>query len=112
MSAILNNRDIIQDGFKLSSQDGSTNAKEVIVTKNPLYQQTPGQRLALSFSDKKLVNIAYCSGNKTFFVLKRTILFLNNRILPHFTNNRKLFYRSGTVGSNLSLARFYIELSG
>ena len=45
------------------------NAEKVIVTKDPLYQQTPGQRVALSFSDKKLINIGYCSGISVLSIL-------------------------------------------
>lgn len=48
--------------FILFLQDGSINAQKVIEAKNPLFQQTLGQRVELSFSDKKLINKAYCSG--------------------------------------------------
>jgi len=40
-----------------------------ILTTDPLYEHTIGQRVQLSFQDAKILNLAYCNGRLCCFVI-------------------------------------------
>ncbi|EGT40770.1 hypothetical protein CAEBREN_07523 [Caenorhabditis brenneri] len=44
-----------------SADQGSANNKPTLITRDPNYQTTVGQRVDLSFADVKKVNLAYCN---------------------------------------------------
>jgi len=50
----------------ISLQVFTANGKRTIEPLDPLYKQTIGQRVQLSFLDTKLLNLAYCSGQFRF----------------------------------------------
>ncbi|KAK2151942.1 hypothetical protein LSH36_345g03052 [Paralvinella palmiformis] len=51
-------------------KDGSKNGKNTMETLNPLFQQTIGQRIGLSFLDAKAINLAYCQGEHIIYTLR------------------------------------------
>ncbi len=57
--------------------------KNTILTKDPLFQKTIGQRETLSFADGAVINRAYCSGNVDVLCINHGVTKNNGHLVIH-----------------------------